>query len=95
MHDRHALGPADVDDAQLAAMVADSLGVAEVELLSSRADVVAYDIDAITTAGRSAGGGLLVAGQRRGGTFEPPGSAPPRRGWLDSCSSRNRSRRTT
>ena len=52
MHDRRALGPADVDDARLAALVADSLGVAEVELLSSRADVVAYDIDSITTAGR-------------------------------------------
>ena len=62
MHDRHALGPADVDDARLAAMVADSLGVAEVELLSSRADVVAYDIDSITTAGR-----YRVAGRARTG----------------------------
>ena len=52
MHDRRALGPADVDDARLAALVADSLGVDEVELLSSRADLVAYDLDAITTAGR-------------------------------------------
>jgi Phosphotransferase enzyme family len=52
MHDRGALGPADVDDAQLAALVADAIGVAEVELLSSRADVVAYDIEALTTAGR-------------------------------------------
>ena len=60
MHDRRALGPADVDDARLATLVADSLGVAEVELLSSRADVVAYDIDAITTAGR-----YRVTGQAR------------------------------
>jgi hypothetical protein len=52
MHDRSALGPADVDDARLAALVADALGVVEVELLSSRADVVAYDIESITTAGR-------------------------------------------
>jgi hypothetical protein len=52
MHDRRALGPADVDDARLAALVADQLGVAEVELLRSRAEVVAYDIDALTTAGR-------------------------------------------
>ena len=53
MHDRSVLGPADVDDARLAALVAAALGVAdEVELLSSRAEVVAYDIEALTTAGR-------------------------------------------
>ena len=52
MHERAALGPADVDDARLARLVADALGVAEVELLSSRAEVVAYDIEALTTAGR-------------------------------------------
>jgi Phosphotransferase enzyme family len=60
MHDRRALGPADVDDARLAALVADALGVAEVELLSSQAEVVAYDIDSITTAGR-----YRVAGRAR------------------------------
>ncbi|MDT0352014.1 phosphotransferase [Pseudonocardia charpentierae] len=53
MHDRSVLGPADVDDARLAALAAAALGVAdEVELLSSRAEVVAYDIEALTTAGR-------------------------------------------
>jgi hypothetical protein len=52
MHDRRALGPADVDDARLAELVADQLGVTEVELLGSRAEVVAYDIESITTAGR-------------------------------------------
>ena len=52
MHDRQALGPADVDDARLAAMVADALGVGRVELVSSRAKVVDYDIEALTTAGR-------------------------------------------
>ncbi|HEX5811007.1 MAG TPA: phosphotransferase, partial [Pseudonocardia sp.] len=52
MHDRSALGPADVDDARLAVLVAAALGVDDVELLSSRAEVVAYDIEALTTAGR-------------------------------------------
>ena len=52
MHDRSALGPADVDDARLAVLVTAALGVDDVELLSSRADVVAYDIEALTTAGR-------------------------------------------
>lgn len=52
MHDRCVLGPADVDDARLAAMAADALGVGEVDLLGSRAEQVAYDIDSITTAGR-------------------------------------------
>ena len=52
MHDRSALGSADVDDAHLAALVAAALGVDTVELLASRAEVVAYDIEALTTAGR-------------------------------------------
>ncbi len=52
MHDRTALGAADVDDARLAGMVADAWGVGAVELLSSRAELVAYDIEALTTAGR-------------------------------------------
>jgi hypothetical protein len=64
MHDRRVLGPANVDDARLAALVADQLGVASVELLSSRAEVVAYDIDAITTAGR-----YRVTGRAREGQF--------------------------
>ncbi len=54
MHDRTLLGPADVTDAELAGMVARLLGEdpASVELLSSRAEEVPYDIPAITTAGR-------------------------------------------
>lgn len=52
MHDRSALGAADVDDDVLAAMVAELLGVDDVELLSSRARVVDYALPAITTGGR-------------------------------------------
>jgi hypothetical protein len=54
MHDRSALGPADVSDEQLTSMVADLLGsdVATTRLLDSRADEFPYDLPAITTAGR-------------------------------------------
>ena len=52
MHDRSALGAADVDDDVLAAMVADLLGVDDVELVSSSAEVVDYALPAITTGGR-------------------------------------------
>jgi hypothetical protein len=52
VHDRTALGTADVDDAHLAALVAAALDVDTVELLASHAEVVAYDIEALTTAGR-------------------------------------------
>ncbi len=54
MADRSALGPADVTDEQLAAMVADLLGThpATTRVLESHADVVDYDIPSITTAGR-------------------------------------------
>lgn len=54
MHDRTALGPADVEDDQLTAMVAALLGHRpdEVHLLSSLAEHVPYDLQAITTAGR-------------------------------------------
>jgi hypothetical protein len=54
MNDRAVLGPADVTDAELAAMVADWQGCdrAQVELVCSRAEVVSYDLEAITTAGR-------------------------------------------
>lgn len=53
-HDRHLLGSADVDEAELTAMVADLLGhpPAEVEVVSSRATPVDYDIPSITTVGR-------------------------------------------
>jgi hypothetical protein len=54
MHDRTLLGPADVDDATLTAMVASSLDArdADVELLDSRVEEFPYDLPAITTGGR-------------------------------------------
>lgn len=52
MHDRTALGPADVADDELARMVASTLGVAEVELLSSQATETDYELPNITTGGR-------------------------------------------
>jgi hypothetical protein len=54
MHDRTLLGPADVTGEHLARMVADLLGhdPGSVRLLESRATEVAYDLPAITTAGR-------------------------------------------
>lgn len=52
MHDRSALGAADVADDVLAAMVARLLRVDDVEVLSSTAEVVDYDLPAITTGGR-------------------------------------------
>lgn len=54
MHDRTMLGPADVSDAALAAMVAAERGVdpGRVTLVSSSVEEVAYDLPAITTAGR-------------------------------------------
>ncbi|MGZ4611232.1 MAG: hypothetical protein ACXV2H_13320, partial [Actinomycetes bacterium] len=52
MGTRAILGPADVSDAALAAMVADSLGVDDVDVLSHHAEVAEYDLEAITTGGR-------------------------------------------
>jgi hypothetical protein len=54
MHDRTALGPADVSTDELTRMVAALHGVAadEVTVLDSCAEEVAYDLPAITTAGR-------------------------------------------
>jgi Phosphotransferase enzyme family len=52
MSDRSALGVADVSDDELATMVADSLGCDDVVLLSSCAEVAAYDLEALTTGGR-------------------------------------------
>lgn len=52
MGDRTLLGAADVTDAHLALMVADLLGVDEVQLSDVHVDEVAYDIPAITTASR-------------------------------------------
>jgi asparagine synthetase B (glutamine-hydrolysing) len=44
MSARTLLGPADVSDADLAGFVADALGVQHVELLSSEAELVDYDL---------------------------------------------------
>jgi len=52
MGDRTILGPADVSDEQLSAMVADLLDEPEATLLDSHAEEVDYDLPAITTAGR-------------------------------------------
>jgi len=65
MHERSVLGPADVSDQELAAMVAESLGVASVDLLSSHAEVAPYDLDALTTGGR-----FWVRGRARIGTLD-------------------------
>jgi hypothetical protein len=46
------LGSADVDDAVLAAMVSAQLGVDRVEDVEACAEVAAYDLEALTTAGR-------------------------------------------
>lgn len=54
MHDRSALGTADVPDTALTTMVAGALGFApdEVALLGSTAEIAPYDLPALTTAGR-------------------------------------------
>ena len=54
MHDRTALGPADVDHATLTSMVAALHGAdpATVEVASSGVEEFPYDLDSITTAGR-------------------------------------------
>jgi Phosphotransferase enzyme family len=67
MHDRKLLGPADVSDEHLAALVAESLNVSDVQLLSSHAEVAVYDLDALTTGGR-----YWVRGQARVGQEELP-----------------------
>lgn len=62
MHDRSLLGPADVTDERLSAMVAESMGVDRVELQSSQAEVATYDLDALTTGGRFWVRGRALAG---------------------------------
>ncbi len=52
MSDRSLLEDADVDDAELAAMVAAQLGEDHVTVESSAAVVADYDLEALTTAGR-------------------------------------------
>jgi hypothetical protein len=70
MHDRTALGPADVSDDELAGMVADLWGVPSARLLASHAESVAYDIPAITTAGRYlVHGDATVDGEQRQYSF--------------------------
>jgi hypothetical protein len=67
MHERSLLGPADVDDTTLTSMVAELLGAdpAAVTLLSSTVEEFAYDLPAITTAGRYVvSGDAVVAGER-------------------------------
>ena len=51
MGDRDLLGPADVSDETLTAIVGDSLGT-EVELISCDVEVAAYALESLTTAGR-------------------------------------------
>ncbi len=69
MHDRTLLGPADVTDEELTRIVGDLLHQApgSVELLASEAEHVAYDLPAITTAGRYwvTGTARTTAGERR------------------------------
>jgi Phosphotransferase enzyme family len=62
LHDRGALGPADVSDDELAAMVAALWGEAEVELLGSTTSEVVYDVPSITTASRTWVTGTADAG---------------------------------
>lgn len=54
MHDRTALGPADVDETTFASLVAGAVGAdaSTVRVLDSRAEEFPYDLPAITTAGR-------------------------------------------
>ncbi|WP_107771520.1 phosphotransferase [Nocardioides sediminis] len=61
-HDRRDLGPADVPDDELAAMVAALWGVPAVELLGSATSPVAYDVPSITTASRTWVTGTADAG---------------------------------
>ena len=49
---RDLLGPADISDADLAALVAASLGEDQAVVLDCRAEVAEYDLVALTTAGR-------------------------------------------
>jgi hypothetical protein len=66
MHDRTALGPADVDHVTLTSMVATLLGSdpATVEVETSRVEEFPYDLPAITTAGRYVvSGKALVDGE--------------------------------
>ena len=67
MHDRTALGPGDVDDPTLAAMVASLLdaNADTVKVLDSRAEEFPYALPAITTAGRYVVSGTADVGGDR------------------------------
>ncbi len=69
MPDRSALGAADVSDAELASIVAGYLGEtpSSVELLDVTAEVVPYELESLTTAGR-----YWVQGTARTGTGDVP-----------------------
>lgn len=62
MHERDALGRADVTDAVLGAKVASLWGVPHVDLVSSTTSPVAYDLPSITTAARTWVSGVADAG---------------------------------
>ena len=64
---RSMLGRADVPDDDLARFVAEALGVAHVELVSCEAQLVDYDLEALTTAGR-----YWVRGRARHAAGEEP-----------------------
>jgi Phosphotransferase enzyme family len=64
MGDRSVLGAADVSDESLASMVAAAVGAEHVELLTSRAEVAPYDLEALTTGGRYWVSGTAVANGR-------------------------------
>lgn len=67
MHDRELLGPADVTDEQLTGLVAALLHQppTRIAVLSSQAERVAYDLPAITTAGRHWVRGEVEVGGKR------------------------------
>ncbi len=64
MDGRSALGPADVSDEQLTAMVADLLGSdpRDTSVLGSTVEEFPYDLPAITTAGRYWVSGSAIVG---------------------------------
>ena len=69
---RALLGPADVEDDELAAFAAAGLGVRHATVLTSSATVFPYDRPAITTAGR-----YLLTGTQISGRCGPPGVKSP------------------
>ena len=67
MSARTMLGPADVPDEDLAGFVAEALGVEHVQVISCETQVVDYDLEALTTAGR-----YWVRGRARHSRGEEP-----------------------